>query len=70
MSFVISPLVIFSSSRTVLSNVSHLITMITLIGGEIFSLSLTLMMFLEFLWREILYESGSPFENETSSFYP
>jgi hypothetical protein len=33
MSFVISLLVFFLSCRTVLSNVSHLITMITLIRG-------------------------------------
>jgi hypothetical protein len=55
MYFVISPFVFYSSGSKVLSNVSHLIKMITLIRGKIFSLSLTLMIFLESLWRVILF---------------
>jgi hypothetical protein len=51
MSFVISLLLFFPSGKTILSNMSHLITMITLIRGEIFFLSLTLMIFMESLWR-------------------
>jgi hypothetical protein len=51
MHFVISLLVFFPYSKTILSNVSHLITIITLIRGEIFFLSLTLMIFLESPWR-------------------
>jgi hypothetical protein len=51
MSFVISLLLFFLSGRTILSNVSHLITMITLIRGEIVFFSLSLMISLESLWR-------------------
>jgi hypothetical protein len=47
MSFVISLLVLFSYGRKIISNVSHIITMITLIRGEIFFSSLTLLKFLE-----------------------
>jgi hypothetical protein len=47
MSFVISLLLFFSSGRKILSNMSHLITMIILIRGEIFFSSLTLLIFLE-----------------------
>jgi hypothetical protein len=51
MSFVISLLVLFPYGKTILSNVSHLITMITLIRGEIFLFSSTLMIFRESPWR-------------------
>jgi hypothetical protein len=70
-SFVISPLVFFPFGMTFISNVSHIITMTTLIRGHIFSFSLTLMIFSGIsLESEIPYESGSPFENETFSFHP
>jgi hypothetical protein len=50
MSFVISVLVFSPSGRTILSNVAHLITMITLIRAKVFFSSLTLLIFLESPW--------------------
>jgi hypothetical protein len=50
MSFVISLLIFFPYGKTILSSMSHLITMITLIRGEIVFSSLTLMIFLESPW--------------------
>jgi len=59
MSFVIFLLVFFPSGRKILSNVSHIITMIELIRGEIFFSSLTLMIFLESPWSvRFLMELG------------
>jgi hypothetical protein len=50
-SFVIYLLVFFSYGKKILSNVSHIITMIELIRGEIFFSSLTFLKLLESPWR-------------------
>jgi len=52
-SFFVSLLVFFSSGWTIFRNMSHLVTMVTLIRWEIFFSSLTFLKLLESPWRVI-----------------
>jgi hypothetical protein len=53
--FFIYLLELFLYGMTIHSNLSHIITMITLIKGKFFFFSLTLMIFLESPWRVRLF---------------